>query len=425
MSSPVVVGRQAVQDRDGVTVGYELLFRAHRSALGAASDISGDEMTAAVALSTIELGLEQVLGGRLAFFNADRGVLVGDVPFVLPPDRAVIEVLETVVVDDEVLTGCRRLVEQGYVLALDDFVGFEGDEALLELAGIVKVDVRQTRGDDLLALLERLRPYDVRLLAEKVETAQEYENLRALGFELFQGYYVDRPVVLAGPTLQPGDLSHLRMATLLLGTELELEELLELLHFDPSLAVQVIRLAALGRSGETRRTVTTIRDAVLKAGSRAIQGWMALLVLRPGRSAQPEEHAAGDGRTERFVDVLVRARAVELLCARHDRRTQETAFAAGMLSALDLLLGVPGARLRDSLEIDDALAQAAFGDRATGEPTDALGRLVRTAADFQLGLAPAPDAPVTTGELEAAFADAFVWAATALARLSDATSSAA
>ena len=424
MSSPVVVGRQAVQDRNGVTVGYELLFRADRSAEDAGAAMSGDEMTAAVALSTIEIGLEQVLGGRLAFFNADRGVLVGDVPFVLPPDRAVIEVLETVVVDDEVLAGCRRLVEQGYVLALDDFVGFEGDAALLELAGIVKVDVRQTRGADLLALLERLRPYGVRLLAEKVETAEEYDELRALGFELFQGYYVDRPVVLAGPTLQPGDLSHLRMATLLMGTELELEELLELLHFDPSLAVQVIRLAALGRSGETRRTVTTIRDAVLKAGSRAIQGWMALLVLRPGRSAQTEE-AAGESRTERFVDVLVRARAVELLCARHDRRTQETAFAAGMLSALDLLLGVPGTQLRDSLEIDDALAQAAFGDRVTGEPTDALGRLVRAAADFQLGLASSPGAPVTTGELEAAFAEAFVWAAAALARLSDATSSAA
>ncbi|GAA1882790.1 EAL and HDOD domain-containing protein [Lapillicoccus jejuensis] len=423
MSSPVVVGRQAVQDREGVTVGYELLFRADRSAQVAGGALSGDEMSAAVALSTLEIGLDEVVGGRLAFVNADRGVLLGDVPLVLPPDRAVVEVLETVVVDVEVLAGCRRLADQGYAIALDDFVGFEGDEALLDLADIVKIDVRQTQGEELVRLVERCRRHGVRLLAEKVETAHEYDDLSALGFDLFQGYYVDRPVVVAGPTLQPGDLSQLRMATLLLGSELELEELVELLHFDPSLAVQVIRLAALGRAGETRRTVTTIRDAVLKAGSRAIQSWMALLVLRPGRGGTNE--APGGQGTERFVDVLVRARAVELLCARHDRRTQETAFAAGMLSALDLLLGVPAAQLRDSLELDEALAQAAFGEPGTGEPTGPLGRLVRAATDFQLGRPGLPGAPVTTAELETAFADAFVWTAAALARMSDAATSAA
>ena len=98
-------------------------------------------MTAQVLFNSVEIGIDRLAGDRLVFCNASRGVLVGDIPIVLPPERTVIEVLESVVIDDEVLEGCQRLLDQGFTLAMDDFTWFDGAERILEMASIVKVDL--------------------------------------------------------------------------------------------------------------------------------------------------------------------------------------------------------------------------------------------------------------------------------------------
>ena len=127
-------------------------------------------MTAQVVLGALTIGLDQLVGDKVMFCNAERGVLTGATPVTLPPDRTVIEILETVDLDDEAVQGCRELVEAGFRLALDDFVWVAGSERLLELASIVKVDFLTTSRADVLALVERCRPFDVLMLAEKVET---------------------------------------------------------------------------------------------------------------------------------------------------------------------------------------------------------------------------------------------------------------
>ena len=390
----VVVGRQAIQDRRRAVVGYELLFRTAGDGPAQGEPISGDQMTAEVVFGALNIGLNHVVAGKRIFCNADRGVLVGDLPVNLPPEQTVIEVLEHVEPDDDVLAGCKRLVAQGYTLALDDFVWFDGAERLLELASIVKLDVQAVRGSELAELMQRCRAYGVQLLAEKVETDEELEHCTRLGFDLFQGYLLERPVVVSGRTVEPSRASRIRMAATLLGEDLDFDELDKLLRSDPGLAYQVMQLASLGREGETRRSISTIRDALVLAGSRRVQNWMALLLARP------DHYSPDDG----FTKTLIRARACELLATRISSWQSSMGFAAGLLSALDVLFGIPPAELRASLPIGEELADAAFGDQSD------LARIIRDAVDYQLGVPDRkPHSDLTEDDLDDAFAQAFVW----------------
>src|SRR5580704_18269671 len=156
--SELIVARQPIFNDRFDVVGYELLFRPTKHALstGQPEDhLQGDLMTAQVLFNSIEIGVDRLAGDRLVFCNASRGVLVGDIPIVLPPERTVIEVLESVVIDDEVVEGCERLLDQGFTLALDDFTWFDGAERLLDMASIVKVDLMLVQPHELPALLER------------------------------------------------------------------------------------------------------------------------------------------------------------------------------------------------------------------------------------------------------------------------------
>ena len=390
-TSQIVVGRQAIQDRDGQIVGFELLFR---RAAGESGGLTGDQMTAEVLFGALNIGLNHVVGGKLIFCNAARGVLLGDVPITLPAEQTVVEVLETVEPDDAILAGCARLVEQGYTLALDDFEWIDGAPALLELATIVKIDIQVVQGDALDELIEQCRPFDVRLLAEKIETEDELNRFLDMGFDLFQGYQLERPVLVSGRTVEPSAISRIRLAATLLSTELSFDEIDTLLRSDPALAYQVMQIASLGRAGETRRSIYTIRDALVLAGSRRVQNWIALLLARPVRDADQAD----------FTKTLIRARACELLAGKISSWQASMGFAAGLLSSLDLLFGIPPAELRASLPIGGLLAEAAFGDETE------LARVVRDAVDYQLSVPGRKrQSQLTEHDLDDAFAQAFVW----------------
>lgn len=408
LPAQAVVGRQAIQDRTGATVGYELLFRTSASADAAGDDYEAASMTADVELNSMTIGLDVVTDGLLAFCNIDESVLTGELPMLFPdPRRVVLEVPSGLVADVEAVDGCRRLVEQGWTLALDGTDGGEDDSDLLELVEVVKIDVGRHTPQEVARLADLAREHGARLLAQRVETAEQHAAAYDLGFELFQGYLVDRPAVVTGRALEPEGLSRLAMAALMLKSDLDVGEVVDLLHTDPSLAVRVLKLASIGRLGQTRRKVASIRDAVVLAGTRQIQNWMSVILLRPWRS---------EGRS-RYLDVLVRARAVENLATGLGLAPRDVAFAAGMLSALDLHLSMPVEQLRHFLDVDETLALGAFGEPVTGARTTPLSRVVRAARDYQLGLAPHPDDSVPVQDLEAAFGDAFAWAGAALQQL--------
>lgn len=196
-SSDVFIGRQPVLDRQRRVIAYELLFRASQGDLGA--HVSDDALSSArlIAHAFRELGIDTVVGRALAFVNLDAELIMSPMIETLPNDQVVLELLETVSIDDRIVRRCHDLKRRGYRLALDDFFRYsEAYEPLLEVVDIVKVDVLMLDADSLADLVRCLKPWRTRLLAEKVDTGKRARDCLALGFDLFQGFYFGRPAIV-------------------------------------------------------------------------------------------------------------------------------------------------------------------------------------------------------------------------------------
>jgi c-di-GMP-related signal transduction protein len=391
----VVVGRQPIVDTSGALVGYELLYRA--AGVGHTA-VTGEQMTAEVLFGTLTIGVDQLVGDRLAFCNADRGVLLGETPVTLPPDRTVVEVLETVVIDADVVRGCQELVQRGFQIALDDFVWTDGVEQLLELASIVKIDVLAMSREEVVELVDRCRAYDVLLLAEKVETAEQLAWATEIGFHLFQGYVIERPAQVRGHALPAAAAAHVQLAVHVLADELDFREIEEILRREPGLVVQLLQMAGRGGNQGLRREVRTIRDALVLLGTARVRQWIGLTLLQGQRSSNPDA----------VITALARARACELLARQVTGASAEAAFTAGLVSALDVLLGVDAHELIAALDLDPDLKRVAF------ERVGEAGALVARVANFQEDVARGrsePHGAATDPVLAEAVAAAFVWAA--------------
>jgi EAL and modified HD-GYP domain-containing signal transduction protein len=388
----VIVGRQPIVDRDGRVVAFELLYRSRQP--HPAGDMSGHQMTARVLLGAMTIGFDQLVGGQYMFCNADRSFLLSDTPVTLPPERTVIEVLETVEVDDEVVAACRQLVASGFRLALDDFVWMEGAERLLDLATVVKVDVQACTREEILELAQRCRPYGVKLLAEKVETEDDVAWAREQGFDLFQGYAIERPALVHGRSVGTSVLTRAKLATTMLTEDLDLEEIEDVLRHEPGLVVQLLQLASIGAGHGMRRPVRTVREAMVLLGTTRIRQWVALTLLDSGPTNSP------DG----LATALTRARTAELLARGRGLPDPEFAFTAGLLSSLDLLLGLPLDELAATMEIAEDLKRAAF------ERSGQVGELLAEIVGFEASLHGLDGADGSSDDLDAAAADAFAWA---------------
>ena len=179
------IARQPIFDAQRRVFGYELLFR---NSLRNAFDYScvDEASTRVIADSSLLFGLEALTGGRKAFINLGREALLEGQLSLLPADRTVGEILESVEPDEEVVAACRRLKEQGYVLALDDFVYAERYEPLLELVDMIKVDFLETEPELQERMVEQLSPRGLQTVAEKVETYEEFARAVAMGYQYFR-----------------------------------------------------------------------------------------------------------------------------------------------------------------------------------------------------------------------------------------------
>lgn len=190
------LGLQPIFDRDMRVYAYELLFRARNGEDALVKDNHGASATVIHHVFN-KLGAEAVLGPHFGFINLDAAMLDSRIVEQLPKDKVVLEILETVTVDAALVARCEWLKQQGFVLALDDFAGHEAAfEPLLPLVDVIKVDLHRVRRRALADTTRRLRRWPARLLAEKLGTEEEVHHCRALGYDLFQGYYLGRPRLL-------------------------------------------------------------------------------------------------------------------------------------------------------------------------------------------------------------------------------------
>ncbi len=383
----VHVGRQPIYDVHGTLVGYELLFRGDADAREATS--RGAYATSQVLVTACtEFGLERLTGNRLAFVNLTREFLVGDLPLPFEPHQAVLEVLETVAVDDEVIRGVDRLAGQGYRFALDDFLPGTSAHRLIERADIVKVDTLGVSAGDLGALVRslRVRP-DQRLLAERVETPDNVAVARELGFSLFQGYALGRPEVVSARRLSASRLGALRLLGLLANPASSMSEVNALISADPALCYRLLTTAN-SAANVTSRRVTSVAQAAVLIGSDRLREWLTLIMLAD---------LAGD--EERAASVLIQARFCYEIAARSGL-APDSAFTVGLLDAMCDLTGESRAELTAHVPLTAELAGA------LADGYGPLGELLATARSYR-DFVPVAAQPVP--DLATAYLAAITW----------------
>jgi EAL and modified HD-GYP domain-containing signal transduction protein len=344
--SDFFIARQPIFDTNLDLFAYELLFR--NSNTGAAPrDLDDDVATAQVLSTSEEVGLSRLVGEHPAFINLPRKFLVD--PDLLPfePGNVVLEVLEHVDIDEDVIDGMRVLAKRGYVLALDDFVYNARFDSALAHVAIVKLEIPLIAEENWEAEVRRLKDLGVKVLAEKVETNEEFETLAALGCDYFQGYFFARPKVVSGRRLAPNKLAMLELMSSINNPETDIDTLSELVSRDVAISVRAMNYVNSAGSGLNRR-IESIREAVVFIGRETIRRWVTLLIMAK----------LDDKADELMTLTLVRAKFLELLATEARQSDADAFFTVGLFSALDALMDAPMEEVLDTLTLPLELREA-------------------------------------------------------------------
>ncbi len=338
----VFVARQPIFDRNQQVVAYELLYRARDEKHADIHD--PDRATTDVCINTfMDIGLDRVTGQRRAYINLTRPFLLGEYPLPFHQDSVTLEVLEDVIPDAEMVAALSTLAGQGYEIALDDFIYREELEPLLRIAHIVKLDIRQLDDDGLRQHVSLLRPFEVRLLAEKVETREEFAKCMELGFDLFQGYFFCEPAVLRGKQAVPSRLATMHLLHKLNAPEFKFDELAQTISTDATLAYKLLRYINSAYFG-LRRKVESIRHALVLLGQKNIRIWLNLIALS---QLQDKGH-------ELMLTTLTRAKMCELVAVllRQDAE-KDKYFLVGLFSSIDAFVDMPLEEIIESISLAD------------------------------------------------------------------------
>jgi len=340
-----LLARQPIFNTQMKVVGYELLCRS--SHINEANFSNGDAASSQVLLNAFtELSIANVVGKHLAFINFTRNLLQTPPPF--DRKQLVIEVLEGQKVDAAMLDALKVLREHKYTIALDDFVLTTETQSLIPYADIVKLDVLQLSPQEIVAHVKHIKPFGIKLLAEKVETYEMLEFCKSLGFDLFQGYFLARPQIITGRKMSDNKQAVLQLLSALQDPDVPVERIEKMLALDAVLSFKLLRLVNSAAFGLARK-VDSLKQAIILLGLNKIKNWVNILAMSN----------LGDKPHELSVSALTRARMCELIANQLTGKNKADGyFTVGLLSTLDAFMDAPMTTLLDSISLSKHINDA-------------------------------------------------------------------
>jgi c-di-GMP-related signal transduction protein len=341
------LARQPILNRARELFAYELLFR--NGIQNSCEGLDLELASASVLDSSFLIGFEKITAGRPMFINCPRDFLLRDYIFLFPPNLVVVEILENVKPDQEVIDACKRLKQTGYSIALDDFVDSPDWAPLVALADIIKVDFRLTSRKEQRALASRFAGKSIRMLAEKVETHEEYAAGMQMGYSLFQGYFFCRPEIMQHRELPSFKLAYLELLRAATAPEFDIEELARKIKHEASLTFRLLRYLNSAAFG-LRSEIHSVPHALSLLGERELRKWIAVVSVG----------VLADGKPGELMTVpLVRGRFCELLAplagmAEHGNDL----FLMGLLSVMDAILDQPLDSILAALPVRSEIKEA-------------------------------------------------------------------
>jgi c-di-GMP-related signal transduction protein len=347
--------RQPILAADEKVIGYELLFRSGVESYFKCND-PNDATRSVIDVSSLQ-GLDVLCDKQLAFINCTRDVLLNGDITILPPDKVVVEILETVAPDALVQQACRRLKVAGYKIALDDFTIDDPRAILADLADFIKVDLMQTSMKDAATIVKRYLGTSVQMLAEKVETREEFIAARKIGFKFFQGYFFRKPESMKTHKVGSSRAISLRLLHEISQPELDMAKVEDTIKTHATLCFRLLRYLNSSAFAFCDR-IHSLRHALIILGEDELRRWCRLAVTIELAQNRP---------SDLVLSALVRARFTELLGTKVEHGDADL-FLLGLLSLMDSILGIPMARVVDSLPLDQDMRSVLLQERSDLAP---------------------------------------------------------
>lgn len=343
------VARQPIFDRELNIYGYELLYR--RSTNNFFEGLSDGQATADLITNAfLVMQFDELTNKTRAFINFSQDLLEQEIPFVLPQRTTVIEILERVKVTQSVIDSCKQLKENGYILALDDFVFDDSFLPLIEMADIIKVEFSEMPFSNQRKLIKKYKKKGIKFLAEKVETREDFNKAYEMGYDFFQGFFFSKPVIVSGKKIESLNTSLIMIIEELSQEDPSYQKITEIIEKDLGLSYKLLRLANSVFFG-TKHKIYSIKQALVRLGTEEMKRWVYVMMLREIQNRENKEL---------IKNSMIRGKLMELLALEMNIRNKHFEFfMTGIFSSIDDLLNRSMKEIVNELpltsEVKDAL----------------------------------------------------------------------
>ncbi len=342
------VARQPIFDPQKRIYAYELLFRDGMANF--TPGIDGDVATNTVlANSILNIGMDIIAGGKKSFINFTRNLLINKVPLLLSKENVVVEVLEDVKAEEKVIAACREMAQKGFIIALDDFEYNEELEPLIDLADIIKFDFRISTLEEIKDYLQKLKGKDLRLLAEKVETLEEFNLALDMGFELFQGYFFCKPEIMKGKEIPSSQIAKLQIMAEINKPDFDFNELESLIIRDVGISYKLLRYINSPFFAKPSK-ISAIKQALVYMGGIELRRFMSLMTITELAEGKPHELISLSCIRGKFCELLGKESKYQLKAAE--------LFTVGMFSLIDAIIDQPMHKVMEKLPLSEDLVTA-------------------------------------------------------------------
>jgi len=347
----VYVARQPIFNKRKGIFGYELLFR--DGLVNAFPDVDGDAATSRVlSASFLSNGIERITGHKKAFVNFTEKMIAESIPVMFPKKIIMVEILEDVEPTEAVMAACREMEKDGYTLVLDDFVFKPEIKPFLPLVRIVKFDFRASPIKKIKESIKGLSEYPIKLLAEKIETHEEFQQARDLGFDYFQGYFFSKPEILKRRDISPSKITLLNIMSEANREEFRMRELEKFISRDLSINYKLMRYINSAYFGMFKR-VSSVKQSIVLLGIREIRRFLSLIAMAQLISGKPDELI----RTS-----LIRAKLCENMGKGKIGIDGSELFTLGLFSLIDAILDDEMGNIMDKLPLSENIKKALAGE---------------------------------------------------------------
>ena len=345
------VARQPIFNTDQSVYGYELLYRGFSK--NNTEKVDGDTATSEVLINSFStIGIESITQKKRAFINFTKKLLVKEVPTIFDKEIIIVEVLENIEINQQMIAICKKLKDKGYIIALDDFIFDESYLPLLKIADIIKVDFLYSTQSQRKKIESIAREHAVTLLAEKIETREEFERAKELGYSYFQGFFFKKPEIFEGDEIPVYPNNYFMALDELNKKEPDFNKVADIIRNDMSLSYKLLKLINSAAFG-MRTEVKSIKQALVILGIAEMKKWLNLIVLKKIAKDEPKEI---------MKTALIRAKTAEEIGKEIVTGVNPSElFLIGLFSMLDTLMHQDKKLLMEDLPISQRIKDAILG----------------------------------------------------------------